>query len=586
MRDRTTEYAKLVVSGERLSSRAEYLCCKRHLEDMENKNFPYIFDVAEAERHINIANQLTILEGEEPKPLVTRGFQNFILGSLTGWRKKRSKERRFREAYIQMARQNGKSFLCGILCNDFATFCGYRYGRIYCTATKQDQANIVWGEVQKFIESDAELSELYKITEYKHSILSKVTNTEIKAIGRDTKSADGFRSILAIVDEYHAHPTDQMYKLMLDGQIRVKNALTCVITTSGFDLNSPCRKLYQFCKQVIEKQIEKDSQFVYIAELDLPDKIKNPQEYEAELNNPTNWAKANPLNCWIDDKNIDDAMLARMADKYIQAKTIGGTDLVNFLTKTLDTWVTAGENQYLQADAWRQGASDMTLLQMKGKKCYIGLDLSSGGDLTSVAFIFLLDNGKVFLHCHGFLPQLRLAEHEATDRAPYRVWVDDGWISLTNGAGTYGIKTDYEFVASYVKSVIEDYDLDVLGVGYDPWNASAFLPKMEEATNSDLTEIIQTVKSLNEPTEDFRLAVEAGAVLYDEKNEFLTWSALNAKLVILPDKKLKIDKTSEKRRIDVIDAVIDAWALMFRESGGDNVSSEDMYNAWLEAKKR
>jgi phage terminase large subunit-like protein len=193
--DRTTAYAKLIVSGKRICGKAEYQACKRHLDDMANKNSEYVFDVKEAENHIDIANQLTIGEGVEAKRLVTRGFQNFIIGSLTGWRKKRSKVLRFREAYVQMARQNGKSFIAGELCNDRATFSGYKYGRIFCTATKQDQANIVWDEVDKFIESDSDLMSLYKIRKYDRTITSLVTGTTIKAIGRDTKSADGFRSI-------------------------------------------------------------------------------------------------------------------------------------------------------------------------------------------------------------------------------------------------------------------------------------------------------------------------------------------------------------------------------------------------------
>ena len=244
MKDRTTEYARLVLSGKRLTGKSEQLACQRHIDDMNRKNFPYIFDVKEAERHIQIANTLTIGEGRKKKPLITRGFQNFIIGSLFGWRLKRSKKRRFREAYIQMARQNGKSFLAGEMANDFCTFSGYRNGHIYCTATKMDQAKIVWQEVAKFIRSDKELSELYDIKEYIGEIRSKVTDTIIKAIGGDTKSADGLRSVLAVIDEYHAHQTNQMYKLMLDGQITVDSALTLAITTSGFNLNGPCYEQY------------------------------------------------------------------------------------------------------------------------------------------------------------------------------------------------------------------------------------------------------------------------------------------------------------------------------------------------------
>lgn len=326
MADRTTAYAKLVVSGGKIAGRSELLACRRHLDDIANKDLTYIFDKKAAEKHINIANTLTIGEGAEKKPLKTRGFQDFIIGSLFGWRKKHSKERRFREAYVQMGRQNGKSFIAGELGNDFAGFSGYQFGRIFCTATKQDQANIVWDEIDKFIESDDDLKELYKIRTHDRTITSRVTGTVIKAIGRDTKSADGFRSILAIIDEYHAHPTDQMYKLMLDGQITVDNALTIAITTAGFDLNSPCYKQYQFCKKVLEGTIKKESLFIFIAEMDKDDDIWSPK----------NWAKANPLHLWNADNTLNQNMLARMAEKAIDAKEKQGNDLVNFLTKSLN----------------------------------------------------------------------------------------------------------------------------------------------------------------------------------------------------------------------------------------------------------
>lgn len=193
--DRTTAYAKKVVSGEILKGKTEINCCKRHLDDMKRKKFDYIFDVDMAEEAIDIANELTIAEGEEEEDLVTRGFQDFIIGSLHGWRRKRTKKLRFREAYIQMARQNGKSFLSGVEANWRASFSGYKQGRIFCTATKQDQANIVWDEVKKFIESDPDLSELYRIRTHVRTITSHITGTEIKSLGRDTKTADGFRSI-------------------------------------------------------------------------------------------------------------------------------------------------------------------------------------------------------------------------------------------------------------------------------------------------------------------------------------------------------------------------------------------------------
>lgn len=194
MIDHTKDYALKVFRKQKLVGRSEYLACKRFLNDLEN-NEEYYFDVEEAEKAISIANELTILEGERPQKLTTRGFQNFIIGNLHGWKRKDNDTLRFREAYIQMGRQNGKSFLSGTEANYRATFSGYMKGRIFCTATKQDQANIVWDEIEKFIISDKNLQELYTIRKHERTITSLITGTVIKSIGRDTKSADGFRTI-------------------------------------------------------------------------------------------------------------------------------------------------------------------------------------------------------------------------------------------------------------------------------------------------------------------------------------------------------------------------------------------------------
>lgn len=570
--DRTTEYARLVLSGKRICGRSERLAAERHINDMKDKSSEWIFDVKEAERHIDIANTLTIGEGEA-HALRTRGFQNFIIGSLFGWRRKRSDIRRFREAYVQVGRQNGKSFLAGALANDFATFGGYQYGRIFCTATKQDQANIVWDEVRKFIESDKDLAELYKIKTYDRTITSRVTGTTIKAIGRDTKSADGFRTILAIVDEYHAHPTNQMYKLMMDGQDMVKNALTIAITTSGFNLKSPCYEQYQFCKKVLEGVVQKDSLFVYIAEMDDDDDIWKKE----------NWAKSNPLKLFLpDDVTLDEEKLKVVASKAIDAKEKQGEELVNFATKTLNEWVTYTGGALLDLAAWKLCGSDKTIEDMAARDAFLGIDLSSGGDLTSIALLFPLANDNVYIWSHSYMPELRLAEHIKSDDAPYGVWKNQGLITLTSGM--YGIKTDYKYIIADLKRIIKQYGIRIIGCGYDAHNAAAFLGDLDEVLDCDITEVKQSARSLNDPTKDFALSVKAGQVSYDKNNALLTWSATNA-IISEPNSfgEIKVDKMTQTDRIDPIDAIIDAWKVWFLSKQENNPSGEEAFQIWLES---
>lgn len=574
MADRTTAYAKKVVNGEILKGRTEYLCCKRHLEDMKRKDFDYIFDVEMAERAIDIANELTILEGTEPVKLKTRGFQDFIIGSLHGWRRKYSDKLRFREAYVQMARQNGKSFLSGTEINNWATFSGYVKGRIFCAATKQDQANIVWDEVEKFILADSCLSELYRIRRHDRTITSYVTGTEIKSLGRDTKSVDGFRSILSIIDEYHAHPTNQMYKLLLDGQISVNtkgNALTLAITTAGFNLNGPCYEQYKFAKQILDGVVDKDSLFIYIAEMDAEDDI---WDYK-------NWAKANPLLLWTEDDEYNMDAVKTLSEKAIDAQAKGGEDLNNFLTKSLNTWVEYTRDDFVDLGALKACESDLTLEDMIGKSFYLGIDLSSGGDLTSIALVFPV--GELFyVHSQSFMPFLRLEEHEKTDKAPYRIWAKQGQLILTDGG--FGLKTDYKYIIQYLKDLMEDYNLTCLACGYDPHNAGAFISDLD-FLGCDLIEIGQSARSLNDATVDLRLAVESGQMVYSKDADLLRWSFANAKTTQNSFGEIKLYKEQSGDRIDPVDALVDAWKLAFINKDTIKYDADKDFDEWFDIMK-
>lgn len=579
-KDRTTEYALKVVSGQiQGKGESEILACKRHLDDLERSKtdeFEYYFDVEEAERAIDINNELTIAEGDEVVKLTTRGFQNFITGSLHGWKNKETDFLRFREAYIQVGRQNGKSFIAGTECVQRGGFSTYKEGRIFCAATKQDQANIVWDEVRKFIESDRDLAELFKITKSTHTITSKVTGTTIKSIGRDTKSIDGLRSILAIPDELHAHKDNQMYKLLLGGQRKVDNALTLAITTAGFNLNSFCYEHYQFCKKVLKKLVEKESLFIFVCEMDDNDDI---WDYK-------NWAKANPLLLFNEDDTINMREVKKMAETAVEAKEKGGQDLVDFETKFLNRWVTYKGGALIDAAKLKMCESDLTLEDMRGRECYLGIDLSSGGDLTSIALTFDLDDGNVFIHSHSFMPELRLEEHEQSDDVPYRMWVRDGLLTLTTGA--FGIKTDYKFIIAYLEQIINEYDLKVLECGYDNHNASAFLSDLD-FLGCDLTEIQQSAKSLNDATVDFQLSVKSLQVRYNKYDKLLVWSIINATTTKNSFGEIKVDKLSQTNRIDPVDAILDAWKLRFANKdtvGYTANQSADDYINMLNSKKR
>jgi phage terminase large subunit-like protein len=568
--DCVTQFAQDVVDGKYTKGRLEILACKRHLNDIERQDtdkFPYHWDADQANRLIDFSETLTLAEGEEPQPMRLYPFQDFIFGSLNGWLKSGTPYRRFRTSYEQVARQNGKSVGNAVPSLYYGNFAGYQYPQIYAVATKEQQAKIVLKECYKFINADRDLSGtktkpgLFTIKDYKSEIECNLTNGNIKALGRDTESIDGFRPFFGSVDEYHKHKTNQMYKLLSDGTKKLKQSLISVITTAGFDINSPCKELYDYCVKVLEGRIIDETQFVFIAQLDPDDDVWDEK----------NWPKANPL--WTPET------LENLRNDAVKAKEMQGTELRNFLTKDLNMWVQMADEDYINAEHWKDCASDLTLEDFRGQECVVGLDLSSGGDLTSLVLEFPMPGGdmpKVFVWQHSFIPKMRLAEHIQTDKAPYDLWHRQELLTATETLA--GIKTDYKYIIQYLKSVRDSQNLKIKAIAYDPHNADTFLADLEEF-DCDLIEIVQSAKSLNTATEDFTLSVDAKAVLYNKNDGLLTWCALNAKVTHNSFGEMKIDKEHRTERIDPIDATIDAHkiVLMNRENEIDINESADDY---------
>lgn len=572
--DRVTEFAKANVKNKKDFGEDARLAFKRHIDDLarskkNDPHFPYRFDEEKAEDIIELANKLTIAEGEGNEPFTCAGFQEFILGSLFGWVHKETGKRRFTDSYVQVARQQGKSVLNAILGIKCCNFDNYNYGQIYCTATKAGQARIVLKEIIKFINADNDLKELFDIKDYKSEITGKITSTVIRALGRDTHTIDGFRPYLGIVDEYHAHKDNQMYKLLKGGTRKLKQSLISVITTAGFNLNAPCYDLYKYCRRVLRGIDVNERQFIYIAQMDEKDDIWDPK----------NWIKCCPLT------GKDPELVAAMQEDARKAQSMGGAELRDFLTKALNIWVTNAETAFLDLAEWEKCGSERDLSDFAGKQVIVGLDLSSGGDLTSYCLEFPYEDEetgdrKYFLHSHSFMPSHRLQEHmDLEDNAPYVIWQQQGLLTVTTAAG--GIKTDYKTILSSLHDIVDKYQLDVMAIGYDPHNASAFLLDLEDF-GCDLIEIKQSARSLNDATIDFQLEVKAHNMEYNKGNVLLTRS-MNDAIISEPNSfgEIKIDKMLQKNRIDPCDAAICAHKIAM---GADleTVDINDAVGAFLE----
>ena len=574
--DRVTEYAHRVASRKVVAGELHILACKRHLNDLKrqkSEDFPYYYDPNKALEIIEYAETLTIAEGDAPKPVKLLDSQAFDLGCTFGWFKTSNNKRRFRRRYKSVARQNGKTFENGIMGTYIAGFGGYNYGKLFTVATKKRQARLAWEEMSKFITIDPDLGEYFDIKDYKSTIEALDTFCTIEALSREAGLEDGFRSIYASIDEIHQHRDNKIYKALYNGTRALDETLVSMITTRGDNLNSFCKEMDDYAIKILRGLSSAEDFFVDIYCLDPDDDIWNP----------TNWAKANPFIM----SNAEKFEILKTDAQT--AKDMGGSDLRDFLTKSLNMWVQNTDDQFILADKWQKCGSKRTLEDMRGRSCWVGLDLSSGGDLTTLSLEFSEEyiselgeaKEKCYFYSHSYMPRGRLQEHIETDLAPYDLWESMKLITVTGGANDY--KNDYKFIIKDLKRIKEEYDITFLGIGIDPHNADGILAELEDF-GCPVVIIVQSCKSLNDATTDIQLLVKSEDLEYDAKNELLTWSFLNAKVVRNSFDEIKVDKKPGKRfkRIDPVDACIDAHACKLKNKTKEVVDVENELDKYLE----
>lgn len=568
--DRVTRHARAVVSGQRKAGELHKLACRRHLQDLDRQNsadFPYIWRPEAADEVLQYAETLTVAEGDEPRPVKLLEEQAFDIGCTFGWYRTANNKRRFRRRYKSMGRQNGKTFENGIMGTYIAGFGGYNYGKLFTVATKKRQARLAWEDMQKFITIDPDLNEYFVVKDYKSLIEALETHCTIEALSKEAGLDDGFRSIYSSIDEIHQHKDNKIYKALYNGTRALPETLVSMITTRGDRLNSFCKEMDDYAVKILKGLATAEDFFIDIYCLDPDDDIWDPD----------NWIKANPFIC----APGNEALFEVLKQDAQTARDMGGADLRDFLTKALNMWVENTDDAFINTEKWKKCGSDRTLEDFRGRTCWVGLDLSSGGDLTTLALEFEEPDDRFYIWSHSFMPRGRLEEHIETDLAPYDLWVEMELITVTGGATDY--KNDYKFIIKQLAELVETYDLKIAAIGIDPHNADGILSDLE-AFGVPVVIITQSARALNDATVDIQLLVKSESIEYNRNNELLTWSFTNARTVRNSFDEIKVDKRpgQQYKRIDPVDAAIDAHAVRIKSRPEEQVDVESELTNYLD----
>lgn len=514
--DRATAYAKAVVAGEIVAGPHVRNACRRHLDDLKRDDI--WFDEGLAARAIKFfETKLKLSEGQfEGRPFRSQPAQDFIIGSIFGWMRQSEDHgavRRFRRAYIEQGKGNGKSPLAGGIGLLGLMADGEAGAQVYSAGATKDQAAILFRDAVAMVKQSPDLDKRLTPSggpgrEYNLAYLK--TGSFFRPVSREAKkTGSGPRPHMALCDEVHEHPDRGVMEMLERGFKFRRQPLLLMITNSGSDRNSVCWEEHEHAVKVAAGNSDAksedatyigdvldDTTFSYVCALDPKDK---------PLDDPSCWIKANPLL----GVTITEEYLAGVV---AQAKAMPGK-LNNILRLHFCTWTDA-ETAWMSRDALEPCLADFDPKEHKGKPVYIGADLSQVKDFTALAFCVeagTVDEGKFAgrpvydAWVEYWTPGDTLEARAVADKNEnYLVWRDKGFLNAPKGE-----RIDYLHIAQALAEAQYGYDVQCLA--YDRYAFARMLePEMDDlGIQMECVEHPQGGTKKGKPTEAMKDAAKA-----------------------------------------------------------------------------
>lgn len=525
------QYVDDVLSGKKVAGKSEIATAQRFVNDKKKAlDRGFYLDTKAGEKAINFIQKLKHTKGKwAGQYLLLEPWQKFIVFNLFAWRKADG-TRRFRYAYVEVARKNGKTALAA----GIALYMLYAEreprAEVYSVATVKDQAKLCFNDSVAIVKQTS-LSQRMRV--FRDSILYEQLGAYFKPLSSDDGIHDGYSPYCVIVDEYHAHKDNGMLDVMRSGMAARTQPLVFIITTAGFNKNYPCYAYRQNAKNVINGIVEDDSLFAIIFEMDAED----------DWTDPKNWPKANP-NLGI---SVDYEYLAgEVKDAQNRPEAVRGVK-----TKNLNMWVDA-ETTWILDEMWQKCSGSLTLADVEGCKCWGGLDLSNISDITAFVLLFEI-NDKLALVPKFWIPEDKMQEKIAKENVGFAEWVQKGYVTVTPGN-----ILDYDYVKADILNLAEKYD--VSSIAYDRWNSSQTIIQLQDE-GLEMSPFGQGYGSMSAPSKEFEKMVLAGKIEHFG-NPVLRWMLASTAIQTDPAGNIKPDKRKSSQKIDGIVASIMALGEM------------------------
>jgi phage terminase large subunit-like protein len=470
-------------------------------------------------------------EGEyDGKPFILESWIAALVYILYGWHFEDGR-RRFKYAYCEIGRGNLKSTLASALC--IYELISVRGANVYSAATDRATAKVVFDTAALMVRKSPALRK--KIKSYRNNLHITGTAAKFEPCSAEGKTLFAHsRPSFAVLDELHAHPTDEVWNAFVSTLGKRKNSMLFAITNSGYDRNSVCWKQREYSIKVLQGAVPDDTWFSWVCGLDDDD----IEHWEDERN----WVKANP--------SLGNAVsLDDMRSQALKAKE-DPSALNQFLRFRLSVW-TESHSVWMPLDKWDLCNEPVVAEMLKGRQCFAGLDLSTTTDISAVVLLFppYGDDKKWRVLPFFFLPEENISKRVKKDRVPYDVWKRQGLFNLTPGN-----VIDYDFIRAKINELAATYK--IVEVVYDPYMAPQIVTQLQ-ADGLTVVPFRQGDVSMTAPLKQLMELVLRREIAHGG-NPVLKWMAGNTVVKMSATGLMKPDKEKSREKIDGISALLDA----------------------------
>jgi len=537
-------YIDGVLDGTVIAGELVRLAVQRHVDDLrEGPSRGLRFDSENAESAIEFFSYLKHSKGEwAGQEFKLEPWEKFIVWVIFGW-VRADGTRRFRTAYVEIPRKNGKSTLGAGIGLKLAFADGEDGAEVYSAATKHDQALIVWGEAMRMVKATPDLSD--RIQVYKNNLSRLEKYQKYEPLGADEDTLDGLNVHGAVVDELHAHKTRGVFDLMETGTSARRQPMLFAITTAGTDQSeaSVCWEQHVYAEQLLRKIITDDTYFAFIAAMDEGD------DWQEERN----WYKANP-NLGVSKK------LDYMRDQARKAKNMPAK-LNSFLRLDLNRW-TQQVSRWIDMLLWDANAGPTIDEEaMRGRVCYGGLDLSSVSDLTAWVLVFPdpVVQDRLTILPRIWCPEAKLNEETRNQyRDQYQAWARDGWLMTTPGNAI-----DYDTIKAQILADAQTFQVQEVAVDRLFQGYQLSMQLADEGLT--VAACGMGYMSMAGPCKEFERRLLENK-LHHGGHPVLKWMANNVAVREDPAGNLKPDKASSQGKIDGIIGILLALDRAMRQT--------------------